>query len=227
MLSSEQFYLRGNTLVFNKDTNINLLDNFNKDILKMTDIVKFDLRLVGELFNDFLKKIISFIVDTNINGVIMYLSKELSYFIEDYQNQIKLANYSKTNSFIIFDSPKNIDIFFFNGIESTPIDKIKENIVNHKKKEIVLNFNNLSPESLNNFIPSFMGWMMNSGLKNISFSKHYGEINEILEKKGIYCMFNVSSSISFPKRKRQLCRNTNNKKINKFLKFANYAALQF
>jgi hypothetical protein len=81
--------------------------------------------------------------------------------------------------------------------------------------------------SLNEFIPAFIGWITNSGLKNISFSQHYGQVNNVLEKRGVYCMVNVSNLISFPKKKSQKFINNKNKKINEFLKFANYGALQF
>ncbi len=229
MLSSEQFYLKENTLVFNKLKGFNLLKILGKDIVKTTDFIKIDLRSVDEIPKNFFKNFIDLLSDINVNGVLMYLSKELDYIMKDYQEEVSLSssNHSNSNSFVIFDSSDKVDILFFNGIENTSINMIKDNLLSYKNKKVVFNFSNLNIESLSKFIPSFMGWMMNSGLKKISFSKHYGEINDLLEKRGIYCMFNVSTSISFPKRKKQECKYVNNKKIDRFLKFANYAALQF
>lgn len=226
-MSSKQFYLKGDTLVFNELTGFHLLKTLGKDIVNTVDFIKIDLRSVDQVPSNFLKKFINLVSNINVNGVLMYLSKELNYIMKDYQEEVRLSSHSKSNSFVIFDSSDKVDVLFFNGIENTSIKMIKDNLLSYKNKMVVFNFSNLNADSLNEFIPSFMGWMMNSGLKKISFSKHYGEINDILEKRGLYCMFNVFTSISFPRRKKQECKHVNNKKIDKFLRFANYAALQF
>ncbi len=227
MLLSKQFYFKKDALIFNQVSNFDSLKKLDSDMVKTIDTIKIDLRQSDDIPASFLKNFIDLVIYTKINGVVMYLSKELDYIVNDYQKEMNSSDYRGNNSFTIFDSGDKVNVLFFNGIEKVSIKKIREHLSGYKNKKVVLNFNNLNTESLNKFIPSFMGWMMNSGLKKVSFSRHYGDVNDILEKRGVYCMFNVSSSISFPRRDKQDCKYIANKKIDRFLKFANYAALQF
>ena len=218
--STEQFYLKDDILVFNNSATIELLDSIN-----LKGVVTFDLRLIVNSVKTFLKSLLKIVLRMNVRGVTMYVSEELDYLYKDYENQdFEMYN---SNPVVIFESPKKVDVVFFNGINKVSITEIKEKLSSYKNKNVVFNFSNLDLLSLNYFIPTFIGWITNSGLKNITFSKHTGEINTLLERGGVYCMVKVSNLISFPKKKSQKINSTQNKKINKFLRFANYGALQF
>jgi len=155
----------------------------------------------------------------------MYISEELDYLSKTYKKEdIEMYN---SNPIVIFESPKKVDVVFFNGINEISIQELRAKVLVYKNKNVVFNFNNLDLASLKKFIPTFIGWIINSELKNISFAKHYGEINNILERTGLYCMVKVSNLIAFPKKKSESFNEVKNKKINKFLSFANYGALQF
>jgi len=222
---TEQFYIKDNTIIFNNCATVELFDNVNHEILTLQGVVNFDLRLIGNRVKTFIKRLLSLVLNMNVRGVTMYISEELDYLSNTYKKEsIELYN---SNPIVIFESPKKVDVVFFNGINEVSIQEIKSKVLVYKNKNVVFNFNNLDLTTLKTFIPTFIGWIVNSELKNVSFAKHYGETNNVLERTGLYCMVKVSNLISFPKKKSEPFNEVKNKKINKFLSFANYGALQF
>ena len=222
---TNQFYFKNDTLVFNDSATTELLDGMSLDTFSLNGIVKFDLRSISTGIKSFLKKLLGLVLKMNVKGVTMYVSKEVDYLKETYESK-EFDTYNN-NPIVILDSSDKVDVVFFNGIDRFNIQEVKTQLTKYKNQKVVFNFSNLDLHSLNNFIPTFIGWMINSGLKNISFSKHYGEVQSLLEKNGVFCMVKVSNLISFPKKKAQKIENVQNEKINKFLRFANYGALQF
>jgi len=223
--SIRQFYFEEDTLIFNNSATVESLEYINQDVMALKGIVNFDLRLVVNSIKTFLNKLLNLVLSMNVKGVTMYVSEELDYLSKSYEEQnCDLCN---NNPMVIFNSPNKIDVVFFNGIEKISVKEIKNKLIYCGSKKVVFNFSNLDITSLNHFIPTFIGWMINSGLKDVSFSKHYGEIDSLLERKGVYCMVKVSNIIAFPKRKSEKVNNIKNKKIDRFLRFANYGALQF